>query len=109
MSDLVLGPPIGKLGGGDLIEASPEDGTNEVVLDLPDGEWCIVARATGGTFQKDYITINGSAASAHLSEADIESHGQTAMKRHLSGTVTVSTNNARRVLQYVLAFPDPIS
>ncbi|MDN6706367.1 alpha amylase C-terminal domain-containing protein [Corynebacterium glyciniphilum] len=103
MSDLVLGPVVGKLGGGEL-NFSPSEPTNEVKVELPDGIWIVVVNAKKKRYGQDYIAINGKQASAKTSETNAE---MTGAAHGCTGTVTVTVKDRYSDILTAFAFPDP--
>lgn len=105
MSDLVLGPAIGRIGGASApLDLSPAAPTDSVAVELPDGQWAVTVKATkeAGT-GTSFIRVNG------VVGAEITSRGGSVawgLVRYVSGAAEITVDD-RASITSVIAFPDP--
>ncbi|MCJ7859281.1 hypothetical protein [Corynebacterium kalidii] len=106
MSDLVLGPVIGKLGGAaDPVPIPLTPGVGDRTASLPDGEWLLIVRATRTSVGSSRLTIR--AGGEPVAELGLSGHAMLAV-RHVSGDVTLDGSGVVTFTDAV-AFPDPTS
>lgn len=113
MSDLVLGPVIGKIGGGELpVEYLPGDDPTSMTITLPDGQWAVVIEmerfmAGRGRIYVDGVEVAASTGSGTLGSDTVN---MSAMVRNKTGTVSITTTSSsvtdKRIMR-IVAFPDP--
>lgn len=110
MSDLTLGPVIGTFGGGGEPLVVPITDPREVVVALPEGEWCVTLQANrfissqaNGRF---ILYEDGERVTdASGSQVNDAGTGVASVRRHRSGTITYTSPNVN--ITSVICFPDP--
>ncbi|MDN5583095.1 MAG: hypothetical protein L0G55_11040 [Corynebacterium sp.] len=101
MSDLTLGPVVGKIGGATVpLDFSPSTPSTSVPVDLPDGEWAIVVEA---------VQTGYGSGSVSIGDVSVTTPGRNmrgyAVRRHVTSPTTV-TGSATEIRK-ITAFPDP--
>lgn len=107
MSDLTLGPVVGKIGGGaEVLEFAPDSPRSEYTVDLPDGEWAVVAKVSlESSLAQVTCTINGIVC-ANIAQRSGGSEA-FAMKRHVSREAAVRGSRSDLLILSITAYPEP--
>ncbi|MGP9758846.1 hypothetical protein [Corynebacterium sp. AOP12-C2-36] len=104
MSDLTLGPVVGKIGGAaEPFVFVPDSPSANFSVDLPDGEWAIFLDWEGTSVTTGYVVVNGVTVTPSTTRS-VERWAQYPMRKY-SGRLSFSTSHA--AVNSVTAFPDP--
>lgn len=100
MSDLRLGPVIGRIGGAAAPIEVPITDPYRVTAELPDGEWAIVVSLVKTNIGTATVTIDGTST-------DIASRNTltSVAKRKVTGSAVATMSGGE--IRSVTIFPDP--
>lgn len=106
MSDLTLGPVVGKIGGAAIIDEFEGEQTNTLAFDLPEGRWVVliyVGRAS--SLVNSNILFDGTTVLVTHSSMP---RGTAAVRGVTGGSHTVGkTSSGDSTIYRVSYFPDP--
>lgn len=104
MSDLTLGPVVGKIGGAaEPFVFVPDSPSADFSVDLPEGEWMIFLDWEGTSVASGNVVVND----VTVTPSGSRNHTRWAQypMRKYSGRLSFSTSYA--AVNSVTAFPDP--